>query len=124
MDLNDLEDSLKLPQDTEWILNGEWLVLDKGIIGVGSFGKVVKVKNIKTGEIAAAKLEKEEVFPPQLILEARLLEAMQGGIGIPKFHFYGKDRGYNYLIMECLGPTVEQVFNLCGKTFASRPYLC
>ena len=42
---------------------------------------------------------------------------MQGGVGIPKIYWYGTEGDYNILVMELLGPSLEELFIDCNKKF-------
>lgn len=47
-----------------------------------------------------------------------MYEHFKGGIGIPKLYWYGTHKGYNVLIRELLGDSLEDYFNSCNKKFA------
>ncbi len=40
---------------------------------------------------------------------------MQGGPGIPHFYWYGEEGGYNILVIDLLGPSLERLFKQCKK---------
>ena len=35
-------------------------------------------------------------------------------VGFPRLLLVGKEDGFNYIIMDMLGPNLEDLFNLCG----------
>ena len=39
----------------------------------------------------------------------------QGGVGIPHIRWYGQERDYNVLVMDLLGPSLEDLFNFCSR---------
>ena len=43
-------------------------------------------------------------------------------IGIPKIYYFGKvdNHPYNALIMDMLGPSLEKLFNICGRKFSLK----
>lgn len=43
---------------------------------------------------------------------------MQGGIGIPKIYHYENNAYFNSLVMEKLGPSLEDLFKSCNKKFS------
>ena len=78
-------------------------------IGSGSFGDIYLAINIQTNEQVAVKLEKVHTAHPQLLYESRLYRLFQGEIGIPALYWYGVDGSNNVLVMELLGPSLEDI---------------
>ena len=86
-------------------------------LGSGAFGDIYLGKNIKQNEEVAIKLEPTRSRHPQLFYESKLYMALQGGVGIPKLHWCGSQGNYNILIMDLLGPSLEDLFNYCKRKF-------
>ncbi|CAF2845970.1 unnamed protein product [Rotaria sp. Silwood2] len=42
---------------------------------------------------------------------------MKDSIGFPKMIYYGQEKRYNVLIMDLLGPSLEDLFNFCNRSF-------
>ena len=40
---------------------------------------------------------------------------VQGGVGIPHIRWNGQERDYNVLVMDLLGPSLEDLFNFCSR---------
>jgi casein kinase 1 len=40
--------------------------------------------------------------------------------GFPELIWFGEEHGYRVIIMECLGPSLEDMFNFCGKKFSLK----
>ena len=52
--------------------------------------------------------------------EAKLYARLQGGIGIPAVKYYGVEGDFNVMVMELLGPSLEDLFNYCGRKFSVK----
>lgn len=92
-------------------------------IGHGSFGEIHVGIDIQTGEEVAIKMERADTKHPQLQLEAELLKTLSEGPGIPKIRYSGYDCGYNTMVMDLLGPSLEDLFNFCGRKFTLKTVL-
>ncbi|CAL9123962.1 casein kinase I isoform delta-like [Musa troglodytarum] len=92
-------------------------------IGSGSFGEIYLGTNIQTNEEVAIKLENVKTKHPQLLYESKLYKILQGGTGIPNVRWYGIEGEYNVLVMDLLGPSLEDLFNFCGRKFSLKTVL-
>jgi serine/threonine protein kinase len=92
-------------------------------IGSGSFGDIYLAQNTQTNEEFAVKLEEANTKYPQLIYEAKIIHALQGGIGIPNLIWCGQEGDFNVLIMELLGDDIENLLNLCRRRFSLKTIL-
>ncbi|KJH44737.1 hypothetical protein DICVIV_09228 [Dictyocaulus viviparus] len=92
-------------------------------IGSGSFGDIYLGLNVQTNEEVAVKLECIKSKHPQLHIEARLYRVMSGGIGIPDVKWCGLEGDYNVMVMELLGPSLEDLFNFCQRKFSLKTVL-
>lgn len=92
-------------------------------IGSGSFGDIYLGNNINTGEEVAIKLESTKTRHPQLGYEYKVYRIVAGGVGIPVVRWFGKEGDYNVLVMEILGPSLEDLFNFCARRFTMKTVL-
>ncbi|CAO3654417.1 unnamed protein product [Mucor hiemalis] len=92
-------------------------------IGSGSFGEIHRGTDEKSGEEVAIKLEKVTAKHPQLEYEYRVYKAIAGGIGIPRVRHYSTEYNYNSMIMDRLGPSLEDLFNFCKRKFSLKTVL-
>ncbi|EGT45540.1 CBN-KIN-19 protein [Caenorhabditis brenneri] len=92
-------------------------------IGSGSFGDIYVSINVTNGEEVAIKLESNRARHPQLLYESKVYRILQGGVGIPHIRWYGTEREYNVLVMDLLGPSLEDLFNFCSRRFTMKNIL-
>jgi len=92
-------------------------------IGSGSFGDIYIGTNLQTGEEVGIKLESIKSKHPQLLYESRLYKILAGGVGIPNVHWYGVEGDYNVMVMDLLGPSLEDLFNFCNRKFSLKTVL-
>jgi len=92
-------------------------------IGSGSFGDIYLGADQTTNEEVAVKLESIKTRHPQLHFESKLYRVLQGGVGIPNIRWYGVEGNYNVLVMDLLGPSLEDLFNYCGRKFSLKTVL-
>ena len=79
-------------------------------IGGGSFGEIFLGTDTETGGEVAIKLEPARTHAPQLEFESRIYSILEGGVGVPKIFWFGKEAQYNILVMEKLGSSLEDLF--------------
>uniref|UniRef100_A0A6N2N2N8 non-specific serine/threonine protein kinase n=1 Tax=Salix viminalis TaxID=40686 RepID=A0A6N2N2N8_SALVM len=98
-------------------------------IGSGSFGEIYLGTSIQTNEEVAIKLENVKTKHPQLLYESKLYKMLQGGIivklaaGIPNVKWFGAEGDYNVLVMDLLGPSLEDLFNFCNRKLSLKTVL-
>jgi len=92
-------------------------------IGSGSFGDIYMGYNIASNEEVAIKLECTKTKHPQLHIESKIYRLMQGGVGIPTLKWCGGEGDYNVMVMELLGPSLEDLFNFCSRKFGLKTVL-
>ena len=52
--------------------------------------------------------------------EATVLEQLQGIQGIPLVYWSGSQGGLNIIVMELLGPNLNDLFRACGGRFSFK----
>jgi serine/threonine protein kinase len=93
------------------------------ILGSGNFGEIHLGRNTETHEHVAIKLEQTSTRTPQLSHEYRFYSILGKHDGIPQVHFYGQAGPCNALVMELLGPSLEDLFDLCSRHFSLKTVL-
>ncbi|KAI5556438.1 hypothetical protein POPTR_018G041000v4 [Populus trichocarpa] len=92
-------------------------------IGSGSFGEIFLATHIQSGEIVAVKIENRSAKHPQLLYEAKLYKILRGGSGVANIKWCGVDGGDNVLVIDLLGPSLEDLFVYCGRKFSLKTVL-
>uniref|UniRef100_A0A8C5LEN0 non-specific serine/threonine protein kinase n=1 Tax=Jaculus jaculus TaxID=51337 RepID=A0A8C5LEN0_JACJA len=87
----------------------------------GSKAKIVV--GVKYKLEVAVKLQVQKARHPQLLYESKLYKILQGGVGIPHVRWYGQEKDCNVLVMDLLGPSLEDLFNFCSRRFTMKTLL-
>ena len=106
-------------------------------IGEGSFGIIFKGFDLlRSNQPVAIKFESRKSDAPQLKDEFRAYKVLNSAVnnyyknyereryrylsvqGIPKVYYFGQEGYYNILIIQLLGPSLEDLFEWCGRKFS------
>lgn len=89
-------------------------------LGSGSFGKIYYAINSQNGQEVAVKLEEHSGRHPMLLYEAKLLKHLEGGQGVATLYYSGSEGGFNVMVMDLLGPSLEDLFSSCHRKFSVK----
>ncbi|KAI0806004.1 kinase-like protein [Irpex lacteus] len=89
-------------------------------IGEGSFGVVFEGLNMMTSQPVAIKFEPRKAEAPQLRDEYRSYRTLSGTLGVPQVQYYGSEGLHNVLVIDLLGPNLEDLFDMCNRKFSIK----
>ena len=92
----------------------------------GSFGELYRGEFINTGgKQVAVKVEPQGgLYNSFLLQEGSVYRNLEGGPGIPKVYWFGyHGSDYRALVMDLLGPTLEDLFHNCKQRFSMKTIL-
>lgn len=92
-------------------------------LGSGSFGDIYLAVHEQTGKEFAVKMESSRCKHPQLLYEAKLLRHLQGGTGIANVYYADLEGEFNVMVMDLLGPSLEDLFNYCNRKLSLKTVL-
>lgn len=107
-------------------LGGGRFVL-KSKLGGGSFGDIYKGLDTWRNKDVAIKLEQTKTRHPQLSYESKVYKLLHQSshevVGIPEVHYFGVEGDFNVMVMDLLGPCVEDLFMYCLRKFSLKTVL-
>ncbi|KAH8831337.1 kinase-like protein [Flagelloscypha sp. PMI_526] len=103
---------------TNGIVGSQYRVGKK--IGEGSFGVVFEGSKMISNTPVAIKFEPRKSDAPQLRDEFRSYRTLNGTPGVPQVHHFGQEGLHNVLVIDLLGPNLEDLFDMCGRKFSIK----
>jgi len=101
-------------------------------IGSGSFGEIfLGIDTHQNNEEVAVKLESVQSKHPQLMYESKVLRILQSGsdrtrayaVGVPCMRWFGTEGTFNVMVLDLLGPSLEDLFSYCTRQFSLKTVL-
>ncbi|KAG5354023.1 bifunctional choline kinase/ethanolamine kinase cki1 [Termitomyces sp. Mn162] len=89
-------------------------------IGEGSFGVIFEGTNLLNSQTVAIKFEPRKAEAPQLRDECRSYRILAGCTGIPQIYHFGQEGLHNILVIDLLGPSLEDLFDMCSRKFSIK----
>ncbi|KAJ2958503.1 hypothetical protein NQZ79_g5917 [Umbelopsis isabellina] len=96
-------------------------------IGEGSFGVIYEGTNLLNNQQVAIKFEPRKSDAPQLREEYRAYKILNGcskptcrTAGIPNAYYFGQEGMHNILVIDMLGPSLEDLFDMCNRKFSPK----
>lgn len=88
-------------------------------------GIVYKGRNIcpPRNDVAIKVESRTALYEEQLEHEYDVYRSLAGVVGIPRVFWLGAECGYNIMVMQLLGPSLEDVFNSHNRKFTANTVL-
>ena len=91
--------------------------------GLHSLGSVFMGTHTIAGKEVAIKVEPAKSKHSMLKQESRIYKTLMGGPGVPWINWSGKQGDYNVMVIDLLGPSLEDLFRMCNRHFSLKTIL-
>lgn len=102
------------------LVNNKYRIVRR--IGGGSFGEIYLGVE-PNGEKVAVKFERHGARCPQLRHEYKVYRELASCHGFCSVYFFGNQDNYNVMVMDLLGPSLEDLFTKCSRRFSLKTVL-
>ncbi|KAJ7159862.1 kinase-like domain-containing protein [Mycena crocata] len=92
-------------------------------IAVGGCGQVFLGVHTIAGKEVAIKLEPAIAKHSPLKQESKIYKTLMGGTGVPWIMWSGRQGDYNVMVIDLLGPSLEDLFKMCNRHFSLKTVL-
>lgn len=95
-------------------------------LGTAVVGTVFVGVHTVAGKEVAIKLEPAiptSKHSSPLKQESKIYKTLMGGTGVPWMMWSGKQGDYNVLVIDLLGPSLEDLFKMCNRHFSLKTVL-
>jgi hypothetical protein len=86
-------------------------------------GELYFAHDILSGQQVVVKLELVEQRHHTLEHEFYVYKRLGGGMGVPRVHWFGTEGGFNAMVIDRLGPSLEDLFVRCHFQFTVQTVL-
>ncbi|KAG1872225.1 casein kinase I delta [Suillus subluteus] len=87
------------------------------VLGSGSYAVVYRTRNIIKNKAVTIKLEPVN-HSSSVQHEYHILKNLEGGIGIPRALWFGRELAYHALVLDLLGPSLHHIFLAHNRKFS------
>lgn len=91
--------------------------------GIHNAGTVFLGVHTVAGKEVAIKLEPAMAKHSPLKQESKIYKTLMGGTGVPWIMWSGRQGDYNVMIIDLLGPSLEDLFKRCNRHFSLKTVL-
>ncbi|KAJ7334705.1 kinase-like domain-containing protein [Mycena albidolilacea] len=92
-------------------------------IATGGCGQVFLGVHTVAGKEVAIKLEPAIAKHSPLKQESKIYKTLMGGTGVPWVMWSGRQGDYNVMVIDLLGPSLEDLFKMCNRHFSLKTVL-
>ena len=107
-----------IKEEYERRLDKDFTIFVNKQLGKGGFGYLYLGRNIRENTLIAIKVE-EQVQRSHLTMEFQILKELQGE-GIPKVYRLHNGHKHNYLLMQLLGKSLDNLFSDTNRKFSIK----
>jgi casein kinase 1 len=79
---------------------------------------------VYTGQVVALKIQRVDHECPTNRYERAFYPALQGGVGMPTLWATGVDKQWDYLAIDLLGPSLDNLYRQRGKAAMDLRSVC
>ncbi len=105
----------------EYTFGGKYKLEEE--IAMGGCGTVFQGIHTVAGKEVAIKLEPAVARSSPLQQETKIYKTLQGGPGVPWMMWSGRSGAYNVMVIDLLGPSLEDLFRTCNRHFSLKTVL-
>ncbi|THU97429.1 kinase-like protein [Dendrothele bispora CBS 962.96] len=102
-------------------VDGRYKLLEK--ISCGAYGEIYLGTDVISGKEVAVKLEPVKTNVRLLNYEYRVYKELADGVGIPTVHCFRAECDCNIMVLDLLGPSLEDLFSNCNYKFSLKTVL-
>ncbi|KAI0067524.1 kinase-like protein [Artomyces pyxidatus] len=92
-------------------------------LAIGGCGTVFYGVHTIAGKEVAIKLEPAIAKHSPLKHESKIYKSLMGGPGVPWMIWSGRQGDYNVMVIDLLGPSLEDLFKMCNRHFSLKTVL-
>lgn len=92
-------------------------------LAIGGCGTVFYGVHTVAGKEVAIKVEPAIAKHSPLKHESKIYKSLMGGPGVPWIIWSGKQGDYNVMVIDLLGPSLEDLFKMCNRHFSLKTVL-
>ncbi|KAF7291578.1 Dual specificity kinase 1 [Mycena chlorophos] len=93
-------------------------------LGSGYSGSIFRATNIHSGDVVALKVQHVNHECPTNRYERGFYPSLQGGVGMPTLWAGGVEGQWDYLAIDLLGPSLDNLFRKSGKDTMELSAVC